>query len=108
MKKRSIAVAILLTIITCGLYAVYWFVKLTDEVNYVSNTRSDTSGIMAMLLALVTCGIYTLYWSYKMGEKLDRCTGQNSSRGTMYLLLNLVGAGIINFALIQDTLNKML
>ena len=35
-QQRNIAVAIILTIVTCGIYGIYWFVKLTDEMNYAS------------------------------------------------------------------------
>jgi hypothetical protein len=105
--KRSVAMSIVLTVITCGLYSLYWFIVLTDEVNKAANTPSDTSGVMSFLLTIITCGIYGLYWSYKMGDKLDRATGQNASRGILYLVLNLLGVGIVTYALIQDSLNKM-
>ena len=31
-KERNVALAIVFTIITCGIYGIYWFVVLTDEV----------------------------------------------------------------------------
>ena len=31
IQKRNIGLAILYSIITCGLYGMYWFVKITDE-----------------------------------------------------------------------------
>lgn len=33
MKKRNIALSIIFTLITCGIYGLYWFVCLTDETN---------------------------------------------------------------------------
>ena len=38
VRPRSIPLSIVLSIITCGIYGIYWFVSLTDEVNEV--TRS--------------------------------------------------------------------
>lgn len=31
MRERNIAVAIILTIVTCGIYGIYWFIVLTDD-----------------------------------------------------------------------------
>lgn len=36
MKQRSVGIAILLSIITCGIYGIYWLIMLNDETNYVS------------------------------------------------------------------------
>ena len=72
MKQRSVGIAILLSIITCGIYGIYWLIMLNDETNYVSGHQQDgTSGGVVFLLTLVTCGIYGYYWCYKQGEKLN-------------------------------------
>ena len=107
LQKRSVAMAIILSIITCGLYSIYWFIKLTDELNFVTGTQQDTSGGVALLLTLVTCGIYGYYCAWKQGDKIDRYYGVGGSRGVLYLILNFIGLGIITYALIQDEINKM-
>ena len=111
VEKRNVATAIILTIFTCGIYGIIWFIKLTDEINYISNNTNDTSGGMAFLLTLVTCGIYGWIWYYKMGEKLDQ-TAMNrrmpsQSRSILYIVLGLFGLGIVAYALMQDSLNKL-
>jgi hypothetical protein len=105
-QQRNIAVAIILTIVTCGIYGIYWFVKLTDEMNYASGYTNDTSGVMALVLTLVTCGIYGFYWAYKMGEKTDALDRVNGSKGILFLILQVLGLGIVVYALAQDALNK--
>ena len=60
---------------------------------------------MVFLFSILTCGIYGIYWMYKMGERLDRVTGK-SNTGIMYIILSLVGLGIVSYSLMQDTLNK--
>ena len=105
MKKRNIATAIILSIITCGIYSIYWFVKLTNEMNRLTDNEKDTSGGVAFLLSLVTCGIYSIYWAYRMGEKRDRLSGENSSSAVLYLVLMLF-LGIAVYALAQDAINK--
>ncbi len=107
ITQRNIALAIILSLITCGIYAIYWFIKITDEVNELSLEPEATGGVLAFILTLVTCGIYGLYWAYKLGERVDKINGQpGGSTGVLYLVLNLFGLGIVVYALAQDTINK--
>ena len=106
VTKRNIVVAILLSLVTCGIYSIYWFIKLTDEVNALTRTENGTSGGVAFLLTLVTCGIYGYIWAYKMGDRLDTFERVSGSRGIIYLILDFFGLGIVTYALIQDTLNR--
>ena len=109
MKQRNIALCIVLSVITCGIYGIYWFICVTDDTNQVSD-RYTTSGAMAFVLSLITCGIYGIYWAYKMGECLDdaRMThGEPSgSLAIIFLILNLFSLSIITLALAQNELNK--
>lgn len=109
MQQRSIPMCIVLTIITCGIYGIYWFVVLNDDVNDATRFPG-TSGGAAFLLSLVTCGIYGIYWSYKMGERLETLRAQRGeapgSLPVLYLLLTLFGFLIITEALMQNELNK--
>ena len=106
VTKRNIAVAIILSLVTCGIYSLYWFVKLTDEVNYASGNSNDTSGLKAFLFILLTCGIYGYYWAYKMGTKVETLERSNGSKGLLFLILEVLGLGIVVYALSQDALNK--
>lgn len=110
IQKRNIAVCIILFIVTCGIYGIYWFICLNNDTNTASNTFG-TSGGVAFLLTLVTCGIYGIYWAYKQGEKIDvakRNRGISSSNsGILYLILSLFGFSIIAWALMQNELNQL-
>lgn len=110
LERRNIALCIVLSIVTCGIYGLYWLAVMNDDMNRLTREPQPTSGGMVVLLTIVTCGIYGIYWSYKMGEKLDRidaANGQpNNNRAILYLLLSIFGLSIITYALIQDTLNQ--
>ena len=106
IQPKSIVKAIILSLVTCGIYGVYWFITLTDDMNKASGRVNDTSGGMAFLFSLITCGIYGFYWAYKLGEKRDIVAGENGSSSIIYLVLSLFGFGIVAYALAQDTLNK--
>lgn len=111
IKERNIALCIIFSIITCGIYAIYWFICLTNEVNEAAGVEG-TSGGMAFLLTLITCGIYGFYWAYKQGEKIekaksDRGMGNGSgSLSVVYLLLSIFGLGIVAYGLMQNELNQ--
>ena len=91
----------------------------TATPNYNGNANEPVSytGIgprsipVAIILSIVTCGIYGIYWMYKMGERLDTLYVQMGmpaqSRGILYIVLDVVGLGIIAYALMQDSLNKI-
>ena len=104
---RSIPVAIILSLVTCGIYGIYWMIKINDEVNQLSGDINGTSGGMVVLFTLITCGIYGWFWIYKMGQKVDAIKGMpGGNSAILYLLLQFFGLGIVNYCLIQDVINK--
>lgn len=112
IQNRSIAMCIILSIVTCGIYGIYWIVCLVNDLNSASNNPQDTSGGMVFLLSLVTCDIYLMYWMYKAGDKVNYIRQRNGdysdkNSGLTYLLLTIFGLGIVAECLIQNELNKV-
>ena len=108
ITKKDLLVTILLTFITCGFYAIYWFIVLTDETNQITNQPGATSGGLAFVLSLITCGIYYFYWSYKLGEKVDIMKGNPSGNtSVLFLVLSIFGLGIVNYFIAQDAINNL-
>lgn len=111
VENRNIAVCILLSIITCGIYGIIWFINLVNDVNKVcQDDKSSQSGGTVFLLSLITCGIYAIIWFYQAGKRMDtagkRYGMQISDNSVIYLILTLVGFGIVNYCLLQSDLNK--
>lgn len=109
IPRRDIVISVILSILTCGIYGLYWLIVLTDEVNAVSDDYT-TSGAMSVLFILLTCGLYSFYWAYRMGKNLYKA-GCNYNidipdNSVIYLLFTILGGGIINYCLIQSELNK--
>lgn len=112
ISQRSIPVCIILSIVTCGIYALYWLYCLAEDLNAVSQDGDNTSGGMVVLLSIVTCSIYQLYWFYKAGGKVNDVrfrTGEreDGSLGILYLLLGFFGLSLVAYALIQNELNRV-
>ncbi len=104
VQKRSIPLAILLSLITFGIYYLYWFVCVTNDTNRLGKTKTASGG-MAILWTILTCGIYTVYWSYMTGKKMGEIDGSGSGAG-LCLILWFFGFGLIVPILAQSTLNN--
>lgn len=110
IQTRNIATCIILSIVTCGIYGIYWFICLTNDTNTVAGVEG-TSGGTAFLLSIVTCGIYGLYWASKQGKKIDIARQNHGmpagNHSTLYLILCLCILGIVAYALMQKELNAL-
>ena len=106
-QSRSVGLCIVLSIITCGIYGIYWLYCIHEDVQEVCNRPMSVSGGVVILLTIVTCGIYGYYWSYKMGQFLDEAKGTpGASSGVLYLVLSIFGLSIVAWALMQSELNR--
>ncbi len=110
MKRRSCVLGVIFTIITLGLYGLYWFCRLTDDTNKLAAARKSMAtktamGIVALLFTIITLGIYIFYWYYKLGVKIDEIRGYPGSSGVLYLLLCVIGVAFIPFLLAQSEVN---
>ena len=106
MRQKNIAVAIILSFITCGIYALIWMAQITDDINTLAEDANATSGGKVVLFSFLTCGIYCWYWYFKMGEKVDAIKGESGSSNILYLVLGLLGLGIVSMCMMQDVVNK--
>lgn len=111
IQQRGIVMCIVLTFVTCGIYGLYWLYAMTEDANKVSGEANPTSGGMVLLLSLVTCGLYSIYWVYKMGKTLNEAGTKRGveiqDNSVLYLILTLIGLGIVDYCLIQNDLNKL-
>lgn len=110
MKKRSVPLAITLSLVTCGIYWIYWFVVLTNETNRASGRENDTSGGMALLFTIITCSIYQMFWFYKMCKKRAIIENRKPANG-LYVFLAIIGFRnpvifMILYGMAQSSLNR--
>ena len=89
IKDKNIAVCIILCIVTCGIYGIYWFICLTNDANTASNTFGTSGGVAFLIDAAKT----------KRGVP-------SSNSGVLYLILCLF-VPIVAWALMQNELNNM-
>ena len=112
LVQHSIAMCIVLSIITCGIYSIFWVIQIVNDLNEASRKPQATSGATVFLLGLVTCGICMLYWLYKSGEAVNEAKAMrgmqaDSNNGMIYLILGIFGFSIVSYSLLQNELNQI-
>lgn len=95
VKSKSPGMVLLLNVITCGIYNLFWMYSTTEDIKYLSNRQDVPSGITAIILSLVTCRLYEIYWYYRIGSVIQGIYNQNNLvspvSGSKYMVLFLVG-----------------
>lgn len=98
IKQRSLLTYILLSLVTFGIYSIYFWYTYTDDLNTVcaGDGEETTNYILVLLLSMVTCGIYGYIWYYKVGNRLQNNAPRYglffSENGTTALLWLLFGS----------------
>ena len=110
-EKKRIPLCIMLTIVTCGIYGIIWFIDLHNSAKALSKDEQDTSAGVAFLLTLVTCGIYGIYWAYKKGTQLEKAFKMRGlpgaeNKAVLYLIL-FVFISIVAWCLMQNDVNTL-
>jgi hypothetical protein len=107
---RSIVADLLLSIVTCGLYGLYWQYKQMETLNAWLR-RADFSFLLWLLLSIVTCGIFAMYYEYKMAQGINEIQENNNLRVArdlplICLLLAIFGLMFVSLAIQQSEINK--
>ncbi len=107
---RSIAVDLILTVVTCGFYGLYWQYKQMEALNAWLG-RQDYSFAMWFLLGLVTCGFFAVYYEYKMATGIIEIQGnyglrESSDLPLICILLSIFGLAVVSLAIQQGEINK--
>lgn len=101
MRNRSVGMMILLSVITLGIYFIYWSVVFQSELK--EKTGEGFGGLGHFLMLFVP--FYSLYWAYAAGKRIAKVGGDDDS--LLYLLLSLFGFFIIVPFLMQSKANNL-
>lgn len=104
MQKRNVGLVMIYTIITLGIYCLYWYYINTQYLNRDETEQKPLMNfILAVLLGAITCGIYIVIWSYFFYKKLDKLTGDHNVM--MNFLLGIILTPITGIGIAQNTIN---
>ena len=97
---RSLVKYIIFSILTCGIYSIFFFTGIADDINRVASGRDGKKTthycLMTFVLAPITCGIYAFYWWHTISDRIGeeaRARGiYTDFSATTFWLWQLVGA----------------
>ncbi len=107
----DIAVGIILSIVTCGLYNIYWNYREFESMNALLGRQEYRFWYWA-ILSIITCGIFHIYYEYKMGSDLLRILKQkghdaNPNLPLIGLALSCFALTIVADAVYQHEINRL-
>lgn len=107
----SIPVYLILTLITCGIFNLYWNYMQMEACNYLLK-RQDFKFVYWILFSILTCGIYHIFYQYKMGAAITEIQKNNNkiifdSLPILSCLLTLFGLSIVADCIHQYEINKI-
>lgn len=106
----GIGLGILITILTCGIYGLFWQYKQMKVLNAWLG-REEYDFILWLFLSVITCGIYAIYYEYKMAKGINEVQARhgllvNQDLALICILLSVVGIGVASIAIQQADINK--
>jgi hypothetical protein len=109
--RLDIAAGIVFSVITCGLYNIYWNYREMEALNALLGRREFDFGKW-VLFTILTCGLYHVYYEYRMGSELQTWLTQNDrpvspNLAVTGLALSVFGLTVIADAVYQHELNKL-
>lgn len=105
IERRSIATCVILTIVTCGIYGIFWAVKLGRESVSVKDGNDDGVLEIVLMIFLPFLGFYLA--EKKFTEGCQNAGLPHEDKTLAYLLLGIFGLAIVDYCLMQNDLNKI-
>lgn len=112
VKEKSIGLCVVLSIVTCGIYGIYWLYTIAHDLNDLCESQNQEKGAepgLVVVLGIVTCGIYSLYYLWKAGKMvagLTRSNGQHPSDDSIVLMvLSLLQLSLVSYCILQSHIN---
>ena len=104
-QPRGIGFAILMTIITLGIYSLYWVFKTQDEVK--EHSGQGVGGVLGLVIYIVVGMVTWFLIPSEVGKmyKLDGREAPFSGWTGLWLLLPIIGA-FVWFIKVQGSLNR--
>jgi len=115
VQERNAVVVLLLGLVTCGVYMIYWLYKTSAELQEALQDQ-EINPMVDLILVIVTCFIWGIYVEYRNSQKAYAVLSRRDARAVdqtqTILILNIaqlvVGVtGFIATYILQEELNKL-
>ena len=108
--KNDPIIVLVLGLVTCGLYLIYWNMKAAEVLNAVSKREVISPAIAAISGC---CMPVNIYFYYLCGESLNDL-GQMLGKGTalkdkavLLMVLSLIGFPMVSAMIVQGHINEL-
>ena len=100
IKKRNMAMQVVLYIVTFGIYGIYWYYVTTKEMIEYKKLQGSP-GLWTFLLFIPLINLISV-WQY---GKLVEAFTEGKYNGVLVFFLWIIGLGLVVWALTQSELN---
>ncbi len=109
--QASIPLYLILTLLTCGIFNLYWNYRQMESCNEMLD-RYEFNFVLWLVLTVLTLGLYHLYYQYKMGAAINEIQylqGLPVSNGLPILSVfaAFFGVGVLADCIHQYELNRI-
>lgn len=104
LEKRNIATCVILSIVTCGIYSIYWVVMLLKQAVMIKDPNDSGTTEVVLGILLNPVGLYLAEKKFDEGCKEKGI--QHEDHSIIYLVLGFVGLGIVSMCIMQSDMNN--
>lgn len=108
--QKSVAMVVILTIVTCGIYGLIWYWGAIKEL-YAAGGKSIGNLDATIQFILLFFYVGEIFFAINAADNLNEVRAQRGlppqDNKVLYLILNLLGFAIITNALVQNEMNQL-
>jgi hypothetical protein len=101
IKKRNLLAQVLLTIITLGIYALYWFYQVSMEMKDATGDTQASPALWVVLFFIPFGGFYSVY---KFSELYEKFSAEHFNKWLLFVLYIVFSPAV--WFIVQTDLNK--
>ena len=101
IKKRNMIAQVFLTIITLGIYCIYWFYQVSVELKGIANDENANPALWTVLLFVPLASIYSIY---KFSELYEKVTNGQMNLWLLFVLYMVFAPAV--WFIVQTELNR--
>ena len=109
LEERNIALAVIFSFLTFGIYYIYWFNKVANTIKIMDR---DYSGAAPETIFFFIVPFYSFYWVYTRGRKLAVVANEKwhyhkiTDDSFIYIVVAVLLCSFVVIAIMQNDINS--